>query len=607
MPAITVAWVVHVASFPAVALGQVELEAIAERAAVGYDEVPRKVLAFYYPWYGNPEVEGGSGRWAHWSKVDEAQRQIGSSTHYPTLGPYDSHDPKLIAQHVAWAKEAGVDGFIASWWGKNSFSDRALPRLLEGCRKGGLEVTVYYETVPGPKNAEAAADDVVDLLRRHAAHPAWLRVDGKPVVFVYGRALGEIGLTGWLEAIGRVNRGFPQKAVFLGDQISRPAAQVFDGVHTYNTAGALRGKSPAETSRWARTAYPAWVETADALGRISTITVIPGYDDTKIRSPALRVERFDGALYRSQWEAALGADPHWILITSWNEWHEGSEIEPSLEDGDGYLKSTAGWTSRFKALGPRVGRRPVALPSLISKKEKAEQLARLEGLRIGLLPEAGLSVILPLLEAPRKPSPVSWEEVAGWDSAAARRYPLVVYAGGETYRRTVERTGDVDDGLVRYLRGGGLLLVLPSGPMPLHYDRQGSVAAASRKLGLPLSISGPDGGWEEPPQGVALEFVPVGGRLPHLPRSFPFPAGGDRRWRPLVRSQLSDDHLVVPLVELRDEEGNHYGDAAAYVEHKAGELEGAKVLYAWFGLLDTRYGEALLYDLFAFAADRARQ
>ncbi|MHC4406082.1 MAG: hypothetical protein ACYTG0_41120, partial [Planctomycetota bacterium] len=65
VPAITVAWVVHVALFPAAALAQVELEAIAERAAVAYDEVPRKVLAFYYPWCGNAEVEGGSGRWAH--------------------------------------------------------------------------------------------------------------------------------------------------------------------------------------------------------------------------------------------------------------------------------------------------------------------------------------------------------------------------------------------------------------------------------------------------------------------------------------------------------------------------------------------------------------
>ncbi|HEX30581.1 TPA: hypothetical protein ENG04_10925, partial [Candidatus Poribacteria bacterium] len=58
---------------------------------------PKLVLAFYYPWYGNPQV---SGRWVHWSGMDQEKKEIASSTHYPTLGPYDSHDPKLCDQHA---------------------------------------------------------------------------------------------------------------------------------------------------------------------------------------------------------------------------------------------------------------------------------------------------------------------------------------------------------------------------------------------------------------------------------------------------------------------------------------------------------------------------
>jgi len=41
------------------------------------------------------------------------------------------------------------------------------------------------------------------------------------------------------------------------------------------------------------------------------------------------------------------AGPDWVLITSFNEWHEGSEIEPSLEDGDRYLKLTKQYGPRF--------------------------------------------------------------------------------------------------------------------------------------------------------------------------------------------------------------------------------------------------------------------
>ena len=62
-----------------------------------HPDVSKKVLTFYYPWYGNPQV---SGRWFHWEGVDEESKYIASSTHYPVLGPYDSNDPEVVAQHM---------------------------------------------------------------------------------------------------------------------------------------------------------------------------------------------------------------------------------------------------------------------------------------------------------------------------------------------------------------------------------------------------------------------------------------------------------------------------------------------------------------------------
>ena len=43
------------------------------------------------------------------------------------------------------------------------------------------------------------------------------------------------------------------------------------------------------------------------------------------------------------------ARPDWILIDSFNQWETGSEIEPSVEFGDLYLKLTAEYAARFKA------------------------------------------------------------------------------------------------------------------------------------------------------------------------------------------------------------------------------------------------------------------
>jgi Glycosyltransferase WbsX len=37
------------------------------------------------------------------------------------------------------------------------------------------------------------------------------------------------------------------------------------------------------------------------------------------------------------------------LITSWNEWHEGSEIEPSVQYGSTFLDATAEFSREFLA------------------------------------------------------------------------------------------------------------------------------------------------------------------------------------------------------------------------------------------------------------------
>ncbi len=320
-------------------------------------KIPRHVLAFYYAWYGNPRV---SGQWNHWESVDDARKTIGSSTHWPLLGAYDSHDPTVVDQHFRWAKKAGMTGFIVSWWRQGDFHDRAMPLILDAARKHGMKITIYYETVPPPGHPrpEGAVNDLLYLLDKYGRHPAWLTVNHKPVFFIYGRALGEIKLEGWRQVIAEVNRKYPGGAVFIGDRISQEAAQIFDGIHTYNVTGQTKGMSPEQLRNWAREFYARTVKTAGS--KIAAVTVIPGYDDRKLGRPEPRpiTSRHNGATYRILWEEAIAARPDWILITSWNEWHEGSEIEPSSEHGDRALKQTAVFTRRFLKQLPRAISRP---------------------------------------------------------------------------------------------------------------------------------------------------------------------------------------------------------------------------------------------------------
>jgi hypothetical protein len=62
-------------------------------------------------------------------------------------------------------------------------------------------------------------------------------------------------------------------------------------------------------------------------------TIISGYDDRKIRLPGKYLDRGDGETYKAFWNDALEAGVEHVLVTSWNELHEGTEIEPTREYG----------------------------------------------------------------------------------------------------------------------------------------------------------------------------------------------------------------------------------------------------------------------------------
>ncbi|MGB9606302.1 MAG: glycoside hydrolase family 99-like domain-containing protein, partial [Bryobacteraceae bacterium] len=122
--------------------------------------------------------------------------------------------------------------------------------------------------------------------------------------------------------------------------------------------GRTKGMTPDELHKWAREFYPMTVKTAGS--KIAAVTVIPGYDDHKLGRPEPRpiTSRHNGETYRILWEEAIAAGPDWVLITSWNEWHEGSEIEPSREYGDRALEQTKVFARRFLKLPPRTVSQP---------------------------------------------------------------------------------------------------------------------------------------------------------------------------------------------------------------------------------------------------------
>ncbi|HEV3475310.1 MAG TPA: hypothetical protein VG602_08095 [Actinomycetota bacterium] len=301
--------------------------------------LPPKTLAFYYAWYRGSDWIDGSKPTARYNVNPD---------------PYDSADPRVIDRHFAQADVAKLDGFIVSWWGRDTPSDHNLPALLARVPKG-FEIALYLE-VQGHR-FRTPADIIGELdyaLDRYGSSPHYLRVGGRPVVYVYsskavlrgaGQAENPDYRLVWHEVV-RGLRARGHRPVLIGDGTDPEDLSVFGGLHTYGTT--LVSEEAELERRMALTAR-AYSAVHGGRRRIWASSVFPGYDDRHMRGPSRQyVPRDGGAFYAAQWWTAVAGDPDQVVVVSFNEWPETTNIEPNLEWQDHYLQLTAQWASRYR-------------------------------------------------------------------------------------------------------------------------------------------------------------------------------------------------------------------------------------------------------------------
>jgi hypothetical protein len=229
--------------------------------------------------------------------------------------------------------------------------------------------------------------------------------------------------------------------------------------------------------------------------------------------------------------------------------------------------------------------------------EKARELQKLlHGRTIGLLPDYG-GAAFRLLDAGLSVRELSWADVTDPKVFNPQNFPLVLQNSGEGYSPNGRSTGDVVPALQHYLAQGGFLISLPSQPFPFYYDQTaGQPRLVAGQLGLPVQQ-----GWEQPPANAKLIFRFDTNALAGLAAAVPFPASGDLRWRPAMRSATGRGNVYVPLASLVDDQGRALGEGIAYVELHEPPVNGGRTLYVWMRMGDTVGEDKLLSALLEFA------
>jgi len=139
-----------------------------------------KVHAFYYPWYGNLQTDKFHYHWNHqqFVKEGEAKNYPGgddvAANFYPKLGCYSSNSDQDLDAHMLMLRRAKAGVISTSWWGKDSYTDKAVPRLLDAAAKHNIKVCFHIEPFPG-RNAQSTRDAIVYIIDRYGSHSAFYR------------------------------------------------------------------------------------------------------------------------------------------------------------------------------------------------------------------------------------------------------------------------------------------------------------------------------------------------------------------------------------------------------------------------------------------------
>lgn len=310
------------------------------------------VGAYYYPWYKDDFHRG-----------DGYVRKLLSPPQQPWLGEYDDTNPATISQHLQWSRQANVHLWVSSWWGPGSREDVTLREsILTHPELNDHKVALFYETTGRIKESEGysterVAPDLEYVCQEYFDHPNYLRIDGKPVLFVY--------LTRKLEANGTLETvmGQMRSAAFnagcnevyiVGDHAFQgapetedvyPPLTILDAVTNYDVYGGMGGEGGYVGRDRVVQYYEEqgkWRSVAQSYNCSFIPAASPGYNDLGVRpekqNPPLsrRLSATDeqGSLFEvSLQEARQLVDPkalNMLIVNSFNEWHEDTQIEPAI-------------------------------------------------------------------------------------------------------------------------------------------------------------------------------------------------------------------------------------------------------------------------------------
>jgi len=296
-----------------------------------------KVYMHYMPWFQSKPVSGYWG--SHWKMknknpdiIDENGKHEIASHYYPLIGPYDSKDPDVIEYHLLLMKYAGVDGILVDWYGSHNVYDYKVNltgsnAIINKLDEVGLQFAIVYEDYVAKsvedqtsKTAlQAAQADMMYAQEEYFKRKSYITFNKTPLLMTFGPRHFRVS-SQWTDIFS----GLDTKPVFMP---------------LWNHTGYVGSNGNGEF---------AWVDFNESLSELTSFyskfhlenlmgSAYPRfhdfYEEGGAGSSYGYVDYDNGETLRKTLAMAVQRKAKYVQLVTWNDFGEGTVMEPTLESG----------------------------------------------------------------------------------------------------------------------------------------------------------------------------------------------------------------------------------------------------------------------------------
>ena len=308
-----------------------------------------KVLVYYHSWYQSKEVDSYWGiRWRMNTKdpetiLSDGRREI-ASHYYPAIGPYSSRDTLVLQLQSLWMKYSGIDGVSLDWYGTSGVNDfdfikGATETAMTQFANAGLSSHVVlqddaiYHAMDITQSSDTIAKLTADFnyLKQLSSEPYWTKHNNSPVFMIKRPDFVRSNQT-WDSAFALTS--WSPEVFVIQSYSSR-----ISGAGEYGWPWGGGGDH--------RTNLEDFYKTRPNVEKIAA--VYPGFRDFYAQGGwgggvSWTIGIQSGGTLANLFSLAKDYSFPFVQIATWNNYNEGTMIEPTLEEGIVLLEKVIDYT-----------------------------------------------------------------------------------------------------------------------------------------------------------------------------------------------------------------------------------------------------------------------